>query len=262
MNSAKCAIVIPARLASTRLSEKLLREVGGKTVLQHTYESACSASVTDRVVVAVDDKKLADVVQAFGGKAIMTRRDCPSGTDRIAEVADQMPDTEVFVNVQGDEPEIEPSSIDAVAQALISRPDAAMATAGTPIRDRELLQDPSNVKIVMAGLTSEGQGRAVYFSRAVVPYDRDGVSDEVLAAEPPTYWHHLGLYAYRREFLKWFASQPPSPLEMSERLEQLRAIDGGKEIVVARVESASPGIDTQADLEAFERRIFGKFTPD
>ncbi len=144
-----------------------------------------------------------------------------------------------------------PAAIDAVATALVNDLDAQMSTAGTPIRDRQLLADPSVVKIVMAA----EQGRAVYFSRSVVPYVRDGINDEVLAAEPPVFWHHLGLYAYRRDFLGWFASQSPSFLEQTERLEQLRAIEAGKRIAVVRVNAAMPGIDTLADFEAFSARI-------
>ena len=150
---------------------------------------------------------------------IMTSPDCPSGTDRIAQVAAAMPEIDVFVNVQGDEPEIDPGAIDLVTLALINDASAEMATAGTPIRDRKLLEDPSCVKIVMSATTLRGktlqqgqgaeQGRAIYFSRSVVPHVRDGISNEILRAEPPIFWHHLGLYAYRREFLGWFASQKP-----------------------------------------------------
>jgi 3-deoxy-manno-octulosonate cytidylyltransferase (CMP-KDO synthetase) len=248
--SAPALIVIPARLSSTRLPEKLLLRAGGKSVLQHTHDAASRATVTDRVVVAVDDKKLADEVQSFGGTWIMTRPDCASGTDRIAEVARSMPQVDLFVNVQGDEPEIDPATIDLVAGALIEHPDADMATIGTPIRDRQTLADPSCVKIVMTG-----QGRAIYFSRAAVPHSRETLSDASLAGEPPLHWHHVGLYAYRRQFLEWFSGQRASPLEELERLEQLRAIEAGKKIVVARVESATPGIDTQEDFRAFEKRI-------
>ncbi len=247
-------IVIPARLASTRLSEKLLRRAGGKSILQHTYEAASQTQTADGVVVAVDDDKLADEVDSFGGNWIMTG-DCASGTDRIAEVADAMPDVEVFVNVQGDEPEIDPAAIDRVARALLDCQAADMSTVGTPIRDHELLNDPSNVKIVLAGNPQTGQGRAVYFSRSVVPHVRGGVTDEALTADPPIFWHHLGLYAYRRDFLQWFAAQSPSPLEQHERLEQLRAIEAGKHIAVAQVDHGAPGIDTQADLDAFIQRL-------
>jgi len=271
--STQIQIVIPARLASTRLPEKLLRDAEGKSILQRTFEAASRSTVADGVIVAVDDQRLADEVESFGGKWMMTSRDCASGTDRIAEVADEMKEVDIFVNVQGDEPEIEPVVIDRVATALIDATDADMSTVGTPIRDQKILDDPSCVKIVMAhqptalaasperasptraGQGRAEQGRAVYFSRAVVPHCRDGIDQSTLASEPPIYWHHIGLYAYRRDFLAWFARQPPSRLEETERLEQLRAIEAGKKIVVSRVESATPGIDTEADLAAFIRRL-------
>ncbi|TWT53244.1 3-deoxy-manno-octulosonate cytidylyltransferase [Rubripirellula amarantea] len=243
-------IVIPARLASSRLPEKLLQKVGGKSVLHHTYVQATQSRVAQGVVVAVDHQRLADEVEQFGGKWIMTSESCASGTDRIAEVAAAMPDVDVFVNVQGDEPEIDPATIDAVAQLLLSDSQADMATVGVPLRNADALADPNQVKIVMGT-----GGRAVTFSRAAVPFARDGVSDELLNAEPPIFWHHVGLYAYRREFLDWFCSQPPSPLETTEKLEQLRAIEAGKRIVVTRVESNAAGIDTSTDLEAFRVRF-------
>jgi 3-deoxy-manno-octulosonate cytidylyltransferase (CMP-KDO synthetase) len=243
--------VIPARLASTRLPEKLLLRAGGKSILQHTYEAALRARVANGVVVAVDDDRLADEVESFGGDWLMTSTACASGTDRIAEVAAALPDIEIFVNVQGDEPEIDPAAIDGVATALLDDAGAEMSTAGTPIRDVRTLEDPSVVKIVMAA----EQGRAIYFSRAIVPHVRDGIDQAMLAAEPPVFWHHLGLYAYRREFLTWFAGQSPSLLERTEKLEQLRAIEAGKRIAVVRVDAAMPGIDTPDDFESFAARI-------
>jgi 3-deoxy-manno-octulosonate cytidylyltransferase (CMP-KDO synthetase) len=246
----RCVLVIPARLASTRLPEKLLRRAGGKSVLQHTYEAASSARIAEQVVVAVDHPRLADEVDSFGGRWVMTREDCPSGTDRIAEVARSIADAEIFVNVQGDEPEIDPEVIDAVGRLLIDHPEADIATAGVPIREQGPLNDPNCVKIVMSG-----QGRAVYFSRASVPFRRDGIDERTLQADPPLFWHHLGLYAYRRSFLEWFANEPPSQLEQTEKLEQLRAIEAGKTIMVARAASATMGIDTEEDLQAFIKRL-------
>ena len=255
----RCQIVLPARLASTRLPEKFLRKVAGKSVLQHTFEAASRSKLADGIVVAVDDERIAEEVEAFGGRWLMTSPTCASGTDRIAEVAAAMRDVAVFVNVQADEPEIDPDVIDLVASQLINDPDADMATAGTPIRELRILQDPSCVKIVMAmdasGSSGAGKGRAVYFSRATVPFVRDGIQQSHLEAEPPLFWHHIGLYAYRRDFLQWFAAAAPSMLEQAERLEQLRAVEAGKRIIVARVESATPGIDTQADLDAFTSRL-------
>jgi 3-deoxy-manno-octulosonate cytidylyltransferase (CMP-KDO synthetase) len=275
-------IVLPARLGSTRLNEKLLQRVAGKSVLQHTYDAASRAACgANRPVVAVDHRRLAEEVETFGGRWVMTPADCPSGTDRIAAAAEQLPAASIFVNVQSDEPEIDPAAIDAVANALAFDPSADIATAAAPIRSAAALANPSIVKVVMAefrgaaatgigshagrhdgggGETAEpgggaGQGRAVYFSRACVPHDRDGSAADRLRQWPPLYWHHLGLYAYRRNFLRWFTAAPPSPLEQVEKLEQLRAIEAGKKIIVVHVPEARSGIDTADDLEAFRSRL-------
>ncbi len=246
----KIQIVIPARLSATRLHEKLLLRAGGKSVLQHTYEAACRAKLPGGVVIAVDDERLWQEAKSFAAPVLMTSPTCQSGTDRLAEVAAAMPDVEIFVNVQGDEPEIDPLAIDVVAQSLVANPWADIATAARPIRDLATLGNPNCVKAVLGR-----DGRALYFSRAAVPRVRDGVSDEMLRAEPPLFWHHLGLYAYRRDFLAWFAAQPLGNLEQLEKLEQLRALESGRQIVVARIDSAPPGIDTQADFDAFVQRI-------
>jgi 3-deoxy-manno-octulosonate cytidylyltransferase (CMP-KDO synthetase) len=242
-------IVIPARLASTRLPEKLLMSVGGKSILQHTYESALRSTVAVGVIVAVDDPRLAYNVSEFGGNVRLTSPDCQSGTDRIAQVAAELPDVDIFVNVQGDEPEIDPKAIDLVAQTLLDHPEADMATVAKPIRDPDLLTNPNCVKVVVGN-----DRKAVYFSRACVPYARDGVSPSLLHQEPPMYWHHVGLYAYRRDFLLWFARQSPSLLESVEKLEQLRALSADRHIIVARVETAAAGIDTLDDFNAFSSR--------
>lgn len=243
-------IVIPARLASTRLPEKLLLRAGGKSVLQHTFEAASRATCAASVTVAVDDPRLAQEVAGFGGNAVMTNPHHTSGTDRIAEVAALLPAADILINVQGDEPEIDPAAIDLVAGLLQRHGDAAMATVATPIRDVSRLSDPGCVKVVVGD-----DAQALYFSRAAVPHVRDGIIPAVLMAEPPLFWHHVGLYAYRRDFLSWFAAQPPGQLEQAEKLEQLRALGAGHKIVVGRVESAAAGIDTLADFEAFRSRV-------
>jgi 3-deoxy-manno-octulosonate cytidylyltransferase (CMP-KDO synthetase) len=243
-------IVIPARLASTRLPEKLLLRAGGRSVLEHTYRAASCSRIAAGVTVAVDHPRLREEVEGFGGRAVMTDPGHVSGTDRIAEVARALPEVDIFVNVQGDEPEIDPAAIDLVGELMLRHPDAAMATVGTPIREASKLNDPACVKIVMGGA-----GEAIYFSRATVPFAREGFSDSLLHREPPLFWQHLGLYAYRRDFLDWFSRQPPGSLELVEKLEQLRALEAGKRIMVGRVERAGRGIDTPEDFAQFKEKI-------
>ncbi|MEM6473496.1 MAG: 3-deoxy-manno-octulosonate cytidylyltransferase [Planctomycetota bacterium] len=248
-------IVLPARLASSRLKEKLLRKVSGRSVLSHTYHAASRATCTLAApLVAVDDPRLADEVESFGGRWVMTPVNCASGTDRIAFVAKQHPEVDIWINVQGDEPEIDPASIDSVADCILSDERVDLSTAGTPIRTTTSLDDPSIVKIVSSPISAE-RSRAVYFSRSRVPHDREGDAQEWLQRSPSIYWHHLGLYGYRRDFLQWFSNSPPSALERIEKLEQLRAIEGNKRIVFAHVGEAYPGIDTEADLKAFQERF-------
>ncbi|MEM6654647.1 MAG: 3-deoxy-manno-octulosonate cytidylyltransferase [Planctomycetota bacterium] len=244
---ASCCVVIPARLASTRLPRKMLLEETGKSLIQHTYEAARTAERPRRVIVATDDREIRDRVNAFGGEAVMTSPDCVSGTDRVAEVARSMPEIEVFVNVQGDEPEIDPAAIDLVASLLDDNPQVGMSTVATPIRDAATLADPNCVKVVRAS-----DGRALYFSRSPTPHVRDAPSpDEPVAG---LHFLHLGLYAYRRDFLLRLAGLPASPLEEAERLEQLRVLEAGEAILVGEVAAATPGIDTAADYAAFVRR--------
>lgn len=238
-------IVIPARLASTRLPEKLLLRETGKTVLQHTFESASQARRPGGIVVAVDSLKLQTVVEGFGGIAMMTDADLPSGTDRVVEVAKRMPEVDVFVNVQGDEPEIEPESIDTVIALLEADPTAAVATLASPIRDCERLTDPACVKVVR-----DIQGRAHYFSRSPIPHARCW-DKGLLDADPPVFLQHLGIYAYRRDFLLNLHQLPPSPLEQIEKLEQLRFLQAGLKIVVGAIDHAPGGIDTAHDYQQF-----------
>jgi 3-deoxy-manno-octulosonate cytidylyltransferase (CMP-KDO synthetase) len=245
----RIAVVIPARLASTRLPEKLLLRETGQSVLSHTYHRARQARCAGEVIVAVDDPRMAAEVHGFGGTVVMTDPRAPSGTDRIAQVAQARPDLDILVNVQGDEPEIEPAAIDRAAALLLAQPDASIATLASPIRQVDRLHDPSCVKVVVGE-----QHRAIYFSRAAIPHPRDGMGS-LLEQEPPLYWHHIGLYAYRREFLLRFSSLPPGRLESVEKLEQLRALEHGFQIVVDRWDHAARGIDTRADYEAFVERF-------
>lgn len=247
----RCQIVIPARLASTRLPEKLLLRETGKTVLRHTFESASRALRPVGITVAVDCSRLHDEVISFGGRAVMTDTELPSGTDRVAVVAEQMPDIDGFINVQGDEPEIPGAAIDLVAELLEAHPEADVATLAAPIRDRQRLDDPAVVKVVR-----DSMGWALYFSRSPIPHAR-GWDDELLQAHPPTFLQHLGIYGYRREFLMRLARLPVSPLEQIERLEQLRFLQAGCKIVVGTIEHATRGIDTSNDYRAFVRRCCG-----
>ncbi len=245
-------IVIPARLASTRLPRKLLLCETGRPLIQHTYESALQARRPTGVTVAVDHPELAECVQNFGGKVVMTDPQAASGTDRVAEVARGMPDIEIFVNVQGDEPEISGDAIDLAVELLESQPGAVMSTLATPIRCREQLEDPACVKVVC-----NRQGAAMYFSRSPIPHARQW-DDALLTSDPPHFLQHVGLYAYRRSFLLELAELAPSPLEQIEKLEQLRVLSAGHMISVAVIDEPTVGIDTISDYRAFVSRAMSR----
>jgi 3-deoxy-manno-octulosonate cytidylyltransferase (CMP-KDO synthetase) len=238
-------IVIPARLASTRLPRKLLLAETGKPLIQHTYESARRARLPSGICVATDHEEILRAVQTFGGRAEMTDPRAASGTDRVAEVARRMPEAEIIVNVQGDEPEIAGSSIDLAVEMLESHPDALMSTLATPIRSRRQLEDPACVKVAF-----DCAGRALYFSRSPIPHARDW-NDNLLAADLPHFYQHVGLYAYRREFLLKLAAMSPSSLEQIEKLEQLRVLQAGYDILVGVIDEPTFGIDTPEDYAAF-----------
>jgi 3-deoxy-manno-octulosonate cytidylyltransferase (CMP-KDO synthetase) len=245
-------IIIPARLASTRLPRKLLLDTTGKPLIQHTYESARRAQRPAGICVATDHDEILQVVQAFGGRAEMTDPRAPSGTDRVAEVARRMPDAEVIVNVQGDEPEIAGSSIDLAIELIEAHPDAVMSTLATPIRSRRQLEDPACVKVVF-----DGRQRALYFSRSPIPRAREW-DEALLSASPPYFFQHVGLYAYRRDFLLQLAAMPPSSLEQVEKLEQLRVLQAGYSILVGVVDEPTFGIDTPEDYAAFVAKLGGQ----
>ena len=244
-------MVIPARLASTRLPRKLLLRETGKTVLQHTYESASRARKPLGICVAADHEEIAAAVRAFGGQVRMTNPAAATGTDRVAEVARDLVDIDVIVNVQGDEPEVAGAAIDLAVQLLEDNPQAVMSTLATPIRSRERLSDPACVKVVF-----DEQGRALYFSRSPIPHARDW-DDSLLTADPPHFHQNIGLYAYRRDFLLQLAGLPRSSLERVENLEQLRVLAAGYTILVGVVARATIGIDTPEDYRAFVRRQSG-----
>jgi 3-deoxy-manno-octulosonate cytidylyltransferase (CMP-KDO synthetase) len=236
-------IVIPARHASTRLPGKPLLKETGKYLVQHVYERACLSKRARAVVVATDDPRIVAAVEGFGGRVVLTRKDHPSGTDRVAEVARQV-EGDVIVNLQGDEPLIDPSALDLVIWLLERDPEAGMATLATPIHSAEQFHNPNCVKVVC-----DEAGRALYFSRSPVPFVRDGRPD--FAARPARFLQHVGLYAYRRAFLLSFASTPPAALERAEKLEQLRALATGARIRVGLIEQPALGVDTYDDYQRF-----------
>ncbi len=240
----KIACIIPARYASTRLPGKPLRLIHGKTLIRRVYERASLAKVPEMVLVATDHADIAAEVSSFGGKAVMTSVDCPTGTDRLAEVVFQYPDYDIVVNVQGDEPLIDPDVIDRLAQLLTEKEELVMATVATPLSEEEY-DDPSAVKVVV-----NKKGEALYFSRSLIPYPRHDF------VTPPL--KHVGIYAYRREFLLLYAKMAQTPLEVAESLEQLRALENGYKIGVIIEETADIGIDTPEDLakaEAYFERM-------
>lgn len=248
--------IIPARLQSTRLPRKLLLAETGRPLIQYVWEAVSRASLLSEVLVAADSQEIAAAVAQFGGRCELTGEH-PSGTDRIAEVVRRHPSTrgtespdhdDIIVNIQGDEPELDPAHINAVVQALADCPSAQMATLATPMHSVEQVTASSCVKVVCAA-----DGRALYFSRSPIPFCRDRDPAEVLAAEHP-WLLHVGIYAYRREFLLQLTQLPPSRLENWEKLEQLRALEAGARIQVAVIDHRSVGIDTPADYAAFVAR--------
>ena len=239
----KVAIVIPARYASARLPAKPLLRERGKYLIQHVYEQAAKAKCADAVIIATDDTRILDAVASFGGRAVMTSADHPSGTDRIAEVAETL-DADVIVNLQGDEPQFRPDDLDRLAALLTADPTALMATLATPLRTAADYHNPNIVKVVRGDA-----GQALYFSRSPIPMVRDGEPD--FAGD--RFLQHLGVYAYRRDVLLRLAKTPPHLLELTEKLEQLRALAHGIPIRVGVIPVAHKGVDTPADYEAFVR---------
>lgn len=247
-SSNRCVLVIPARRHSTRLPDKLLLRQTGKTVLQHTYEAACQTRCPQQVVIATDDETIASEARRFGASVVMTSPNCPSGTDRVAEAVRQIEYAEIIINLQGDEPDIEPAAVDRLAESLLANPSAAMGTLATPIRERASLDDPSCVKVVF-----NPAGEALYFSRSAIPHAREW-SDELLHADPAVFHQHIGVYAYRRELLLRMAELPPGRFEEIEKLEQLRVLEHGETILVTEINEPTRGIDTPEDYAAFVAR--------
>jgi 3-deoxy-manno-octulosonate cytidylyltransferase (CMP-KDO synthetase) len=241
--------IIPARFASTRLPGKPLCVIHGKTMIERVHERAKRAVRPNRVIVATDDERIASAVRGFGGEAVLTSPDHPTGTDRLAEVARSL-EAEILVNVQGDEPMLDPAGIDAAAGALVEDPALPMATLSLPLRSVEEMLAPSVVKVVV-----DAEGNALYFSRSPIPHVRRGSDPDPRAAAEAAVARglarkHVGLYAYRREALLRLASLPPSPLAEAEGLEQLRALFHGMRIRVVPVEGeGGVAVDTPEDLE-------------
>ncbi|MBE9516779.1 MAG: 3-deoxy-manno-octulosonate cytidylyltransferase [Proteobacteria bacterium] len=234
-------VIIPARHASSRLPGKPLADIHGQPLIQHVYRCA-TASSADRVVIATDDQRIVDAAATFGAEAVMTREDHASGTDRIAEVVEllQLPDDEIVINVQGDEPMMPAALIDQVANTLSTHARAGMATAMHALDSAEEMHDPNVVKVV-----TDKDGYAIYFSRAPIPYRRD----ELGQAHDGAY-RHVGIYGYRAAFIKQYALWPACDLEQIERLEQLRVLWNGERIAVCDAcELPGPGVDTADDLQ-------------
>jgi 3-deoxy-manno-octulosonate cytidylyltransferase (CMP-KDO synthetase) len=248
----KVVCIIPARLQSTRLPRKLLLSATGKPLLQYAWETALRCPEFHDVVVATDSEEIAEVVTGFGGRAELTGAH-NSGTDRIAEVARRcFPHADAIVNLQGDEPELDPSVVTQLVRRL-EEPGCRMATVAAPMTSAAMVRDPSCVKVVL-----DGAGRALYFSRSPIPFSRDVSIDEFFEGPAPPPWLlHVGLYAYRRDFLLELTTLPPSPLEQLEKLEQLRALQAGAGIAVAVIPHAAAGIDTPEDYAAFIGRQAG-----
>lgn len=249
----KIAAIIPSRYDSVRFPGKPLAKVGGKSLVQRTYENAKRSSMIDYLIVATDDQRIFDHVKEFGGNVIMTSSSHLTGSDRLVEVLekeDKVQNAEMILNIQGDEPLIEPEVLESVINALQSDKECVVSTAVIPLHSEELAIDRSIVKCVF-----DQNHRAIYFSRALIPHGKNGKLQEDTA-----YYHHLGIYCFRPQFLITYASLEPTPLQKAECLEQLKIIENGYKIKVAVVESESIGIDTPEDLKKVEQMLWKQNT--
>jgi 3-deoxy-manno-octulosonate cytidylyltransferase (CMP-KDO synthetase) len=244
MNSARVVVVIPARYGSTRLPGKPLVSLAGKPMIQRVYERARMAHRVDRVIVATDDERIVKAVETFGGEARMTRADHRTGTERVAEVAAHV-EGGVFVNVQGDEPLLDPVAVDTAVAALLEEPAAFISTVATPIKTPADIMDPNVVKTVL-----DFDGNALYFSRAPIPWVRDTASKVQVR-----HLKHLGLYVFQRDALLEFPTLPQGDLERIEQLEQLRWLENGWKIRVAEVEHDAVSVDVTEDVARVERLL-------
>ncbi len=257
---------IPARYGSTRFAGKVLAKDTGKFLIQHTYEQACLAKLPDKVIIAADDERIAAAAKSFGAECILTSPEHKSGTDRIAEAVKRIEDrgqrtedrrqknneirftlnaNDIVVNLQADEPEIDPENIDYIVQLLIDNPDYPMATLAAEFQNADQIADPNIVKVI-----TDCDGRAIYFSRAPIPYNREKSG----VGELNQYLRHIGIYAYRKEFLLKITALPQTKLEKIEKLEQLRVIELGFPILVGKVKHTCNGIDTPEQYAEFVKR--------
>ena len=243
----KIIVVIPARYGSSRFAGKVLARETGKYLVQHTYERALCAKSVDQALIATDDQRVKDACAEFRGDCVMTSVAHQSGTDRIAEAVADI-DADIIVNLQADEPEIDSSYIDRVAGLLVDNSDASMATLLAPFETADDVSNPNIVKCI-----TDLTGRAIYFSRSAIPYDRNAGG----VGEVGCFKRHLGIYAYRKDFLMEYTSLKPSFLEQREKLEQLRAIENGYTILTGMVDKAWDGVDTEEQYQAFVRRVNG-----
>lgn len=248
--------IIPARYGSTRLNGKPLLDIAGKPMIQWVYERAKKASFINDVIAATDDKRVFDAVRYFGGKVVMTSPEHSSGTDRLAEAAGGL-NADIIVNVQGDEPLIEPAMIDDTIRPLLDDPAIYISTLKTKIKDEKEISNSNVVKVV-----TDKNGFALYFSRLAIPYVRqegqEGKRQEPSAfSRQPSAFHykHIGLYVYRKDFLLKFAGMKPTPLEEAEKLEQLRVLENGYKIKVVETKYNSIGVDREEDLEKVRRMV-------
>ncbi len=231
--------IIPARYGSTRFPGKVLADIHGKPLIQHVYEHVVQATEVSRTVVATEDKRILDIVTGFGGEAVMTSPDHKSGTDRVCEAA-EITGGDIILNIQGDEPLIEPDVIDMVCARLVDDDDIVCSTAASPIIDKGVYENPNAVKVVI-----DLKGRALYFSRSPLPFYRNGKYRGA--------YLHAGIYAFRRDFLEQYALLEQTLLEKAEKLEQLRILEHGHKIGVVLTESGSYGVDTEDDLALVQR---------
>ena len=247
----KVIAVIPARWHSTRVKDKILADINGKPMIQHVWERAMRAHSVDEVIVAVDKEKVLKVVESFGGKAVFTSPEQPSGTDRLTEVANSF-DADVYINVQADEPLVHPLMIDELAQVFEYERGVQMATLIKRIHKPEEITDPNVVKVVV-----DRKGFALYFSRSPIPYIRDKQPAQEAGQMHPDistrYYKHIGLYSYTKDFLFTYTNLPTSMLETDEKLEQLRVLEHGYKIKTIETRYDTIGVDTQEDLDAVRR---------